>query len=57
MLRDVVIRLTGSMMWERGAVRAEVAPAPRTAVQVEEAGCEVVDELPVPSGEAGFYGP
>ena len=31
-----LFRLAGSMMWERGAVRAGFAPAPRTAVQVEE---------------------
>ena len=47
MLRDTVIRLAASMMWERGAIRAWGAVALRTAEEVEEAICEVVDELQV----------
>ena len=40
-LRNAVVRLAASMMWERGAVRAGDAPAPRTAEQVVEPVREV----------------
>ena len=43
LLRDAVIRLAASIMWDRGAVRAGGAPPPRTAEQGEEAVCEVAD--------------